>query len=129
MSFLPVASRALIAVLFIWSGMSKIFALEPTYHYIAAAGLPVPALALLGAIALELGAGLWLITGWGLRLTAASLALFSLCTAVVFHHNFADENELIHFLKNVAIAGGLFAMAANAPSSRRFANAADVAAV
>ena len=28
-------------------------------------------------------------------------------TAVSFHNNFADQNQMIHFLKNVMIAGGL----------------------
>lgn len=118
MSFLPVTSRALVAALFVWSGASKALALEPTYRYIEAAGLPVPALSLLAAIALEIGGGLALAAGWRQRLAATTLGLFSISTAIVFHHNLADENELIHFMKNLAIAGGLFAMGAAAPSTQ-----------
>jgi len=35
------------------------------------------------------------------------LALFALATALSFHRNFADQNQMIHFLKNVMLAGGL----------------------
>jgi putative oxidoreductase len=33
-------------------------------------------------------------------------------TAVSFHSNFADQNQMIHFLKNVMMAGGLLQIAA-----------------
>lgn len=118
MSFLPVTSRLLIALLFIWSGFGKVVSLEDTYRYIEAAGLPLPGLALMGAIALEIGGGLWFIFGWNARLTAAILAAFTLATAIVFHRNFADQNELIHFLKNLAIAGGLTSLAASAQAGQ-----------
>jgi putative oxidoreductase len=38
--------------------------------------------------------------------------VFSLATAISFHSNFADQNQMIHFLKNVMIAGGLLQIAA-----------------
>lgn len=40
------------------------------------------------------------------------LALFSIATAVSFHSNFADQNQMIHFLKNVMVAGGLLQIVA-----------------
>jgi putative oxidoreductase len=63
-------------------------------------------------VAVELGGGLLLIAGFRTRLVAAALVLFSLATAVSFHSNFADQNQMIHFLKNVMIAGGLLQIAA-----------------
>jgi putative oxidoreductase len=38
--------------------------------------------------------------------------VFSLATAISFHSNFADQNQMIHFLKNVMMAGGLLQIAA-----------------
>jgi putative oxidoreductase len=43
---------------------------------------------------------------------ASVLALFALVTAFVFHSDFADQNQFIHFLKNVAVAGGLLQVVA-----------------
>ena len=40
------------------------------------------------------------------------IAIFTLATALFFHNNFADQNQMIHFLKNVAIVGGLLQVAA-----------------
>jgi putative oxidoreductase len=64
------------------------------------------------AVATELGGGLLLIAGFRTRLVAAALVLFSLATAVSFHSNFADQNQMIHFLKNIMIAGGLLQIVA-----------------
>ena len=63
------------------------------------------------AVAVELGGGLLLIAGFQARLVAIALALFALATAVSFHSNFADQNQMIHFLKNVMMAGGLLQIA------------------
>ena len=35
----------------------------------------------------------------------------ALATAIFFHHNFADQNRMIRFLKNVASTGGLLNIA------------------
>ena len=56
---------------------------------------------------MELGGGLLLVSGFWTRTTATALALLCLVTAVTFHSNVADQNEMIHFLKNVMMAGGL----------------------
>jgi putative oxidoreductase len=64
------------------------------------------------AVAVELGGGLLLVAGYQARLVAIVLALFSLATALSFHSNFAEQNQMIHFLKNVMMAGGLLQIAA-----------------
>ena len=103
----PFVGRILVAAIFILSGLSKIGAPAATQAYIAAMGMPAPLLAYVGAIAVELGGGLLLLAGYRTRLVAAALALFSIVTAFVFHHALADQNQMIHFLKNFAMAGGL----------------------
>ena len=103
----PFVGRILVAAIFILSGLSKIGTPEATQGYIAAMGLPAPLLAYIGAIVVELGGGLLLLAGYRTKLVAAALALFSIVTAFVFHHALADQNQMIHFLKNFAMAGGL----------------------
>jgi putative oxidoreductase len=110
--YLPFAGRLLIGLPFVMSGLSKLAAYGPTTEMISAVGLPVPPLAFAVAVAVELGGGLLLIAGFRLSLIAIALALFSLATAVSFHTNFADQNQMIHFLKNIMIAGGLLQIAA-----------------
>jgi putative oxidoreductase len=110
--YLPFAGRLMIGLPFAMSGVSKLAAYDATTGYISAAGLPFPPLAFAVAIAAELGGGLLLIAGYRARYVAAALALFSLAAAISFHSNFADQNQMIHFLKNVMMAGGLLQIAA-----------------
>ena len=78
---------------------------------IAAAGLPFPLLALAIAIVVELGGGVLHVAGFRTRLVAAVLAVFSIAAALSFHTHFADQNQMIHFLKNLMLAGGLLQIA------------------
>jgi putative oxidoreductase len=79
---------------------------------IQAAGLPAPMLALGVATAIELLGGLALLLGFRTRIAAAILAIFSVVTALAFHTHFADQNQFIHFFKNLAMAGGLLQIVA-----------------
>ena len=110
--YFPLAGRLLIGVPFAMSGIGKLTAAGATRQFIAAAGLPFPLLALAVAILVELGGGLALIAGFRARFAAAALAIFSIVTAFSFHNNFADQNQMIHFLKDVMIAGGLLQIVA-----------------
>ena len=74
--------------------------------------LPFPPLAFAVAVAAELGGGVLLIAGYRMRFVAIALAVFSLATAVSLHHDFTDQKQMIHFLKNLMIAGGLLQIAA-----------------
>ncbi len=111
-SYLAFAGRLLIGVPFAMSGLSKLAAYGATTAMIGAVGLPVPPLAYAVAVAVELGGGLLLIAGFQTRIVAIALALFSLATALSFHSNFADQNQMIHFLKNLMMAGGLLQVVA-----------------
>jgi putative oxidoreductase len=104
--------RIFIAVLFLMSGLGKLAAPAATQAYIAAMGLPAPMLAYLGSTAVELIGGVLLIVGFRVRAVAGGMAVFTLLTAVFFHANFADQNQMIHFMKNIAIMGGLLQIAA-----------------
>jgi putative oxidoreductase len=80
--------------------------------YIASSGLPFAGLALGVAIVVELGGGLMLALGVQTRLVAAGLAAFSIVTGLAFHNAIGDQNQLIHLLKNFAMAGGLLQVVA-----------------
>ena len=107
-----VAGRVLIAILFVLSGIGKVAAPAMNLAYIKAAGLPLAPLALAGAALVELAGGMALILGYRTRLAATALTVFSVLAALFFHSNFADQNQMIHFLKNFAVAGGLLQVAA-----------------
>jgi putative oxidoreductase len=98
--------RVLMTGLFIWSGYGKLMAAAGTQAYFAQLGLPVPALVWLVAVVVELGGGLALLLGFQARLAAAILAVWCIVTAISGHSNFADMDMQIHFMKNVAMAGG-----------------------
>lgn len=66
--FGPLVSRVLIALIFVWSGFGKIAGFAGTVGYIASQGLPLPQLAAIAAIIVELGGGIMLIVGWNARL-------------------------------------------------------------
>ena len=110
--YLPFIGRLMIGLPFAMSGLGKLAAYGATTGMISAAGLPLPPLAFAVAVAVELGGGLLLIAGYQTRAVAVVLAVFALATAVSFHSNFADQNQMIHFLKNVMMAGGLLQIAA-----------------
>lgn len=109
---LPFVGRMLLAAIFIISGLGKIAAPEATQGYIASVGLPLPVLSYLAAIVIELGGGVLLLAGYRSRVIAAGLAAFSIISALAFHHALGDQNQLFHFLKNLAMAGGLIQVVA-----------------
>ena len=100
------------AAIFIMSGIGNISAPAATMGYISAMGLPFPAVALAGAIGIEVIGGLLLVLGLYTRPVALALAAFSIVTGLVFHNAIGDQNQMIHLMKNLAMAGGLLQVAA-----------------
>lgn len=105
--------RLLLALLFLLAGLGKAADPAGTIQYIASGGLPFPQLGYALALAVELGGGLLILVGYQTRYVAAAMALFSVVTAVAFHSNFADQAQMVNFLKNLAIAGGFLQLVAN----------------
>ena len=110
-SAVPLIGRILLAVIFILSGVSKLANPAGTQGYIASVGLPLPLLAYIAAVVVEVGGGVMLLIGYRTRVAAIALALFTVAAAVFFHHAFGDQNQFIHFMKNLAITGGLLQVA------------------
>ncbi|OON60728.1 LysR family transcriptional regulator [Massilia sp. KIM] len=111
-ALLSAAGRILLAAIFIISGLGKLAAPAGTIGYIASAGLPFATLAFGIAVAVELGGGLLLVLGVKTRWVAAVLAVFSIVTGLAFHNAIGDQNQFIHLMKNLAMAGGLLQVAA-----------------
>jgi putative oxidoreductase len=110
--YAPALGRVLLAAIFLISGIGKLLDPAGTIGYINAVGLPLSELGYAIAVIVEIGGGLLLIAGYHTRIAALALAGLTLAAGIFFHDNFADQNQWIHFLKNVAIVGGLLQVAA-----------------
>jgi len=109
-------ARLLIASLFILFGLEKITGYASSVGYMEAYGLPGSLLPL--AILVELGGGIAILLGLFSRWAALALAGFCIVTALVFHTGWSGDGgqgQLINFMKNVGLAGGLLLLAANGP--------------
>ena len=109
--YADLAGRVLLSGLFLLSGIGKLGAYAGTGAYMKAVGVPTALLPLV--IAIEVFGALAVILGWKTRIAAFLLAAFSLLAALIFHNNFADQIQMIMFLKNVSIAGGFLLLVAN----------------
>ena len=114
---LALASRVLLATLFLPAGLGKIAGFSGTVAYVASAGLPLPEIGAVIAIVVEVLGGLMLIAGYQTRLAALVMAVFTVVAGVCFHRFWAVAPEQvmvqqIMFLKNISIAGGLLALTA-----------------
>jgi putative oxidoreductase len=108
-STIQLLGRIMLALIFILAGISKIQDPAGTAGYMQSVGLP--AILLWPTIALEVIGGICVAIGFQTRIAAFALAIFSIAAAVIFHRNFADQMQMILFLKNIAMAGGLLLLA------------------
>jgi len=103
--FAAPVGRLLLALIFIMAGLNKIPNYAQTAGWMDSMGVPGVLLPLV--ILLEVGAGLAILVGWKTRWAALALSGFCILSAIIFHSNFAVQAEMISFMKNLAIAGGL----------------------
>lgn len=103
------AGRILLAIIFILSGFGKLTNPAGTAGYMAAMG--VPGILLWPTVALELLGGIAIVIGFQTRIVAVALAAFCIISGAIFHSNFADQMQMINFLKNLAMAGGFLLLA------------------
>lgn len=114
--------RILIAIIFIKAGWGKIGGWEATAGYMASKGLPMVPLLLAATIALELGGGIMLAIGWKARWVAALFFLWLIPATFIFHAFWGIDaaqvqNQMNHFLKNVAIMGAMLMVSAFGPGA------------
>lgn len=115
---LNLAGRVLLAALFLPAGISKLTGFAGTVGYISSVGLPLPTVGAALALVVEIVGSLALLAGFGTRIAALVLAAFTLVASFFFHAYWAvpaDQAFVVQllFFKNVAVVGGLLALAAN----------------
>jgi putative oxidoreductase len=98
--------RVLLILIFIKSGLGKIENFAGTAQYMAKAGMSYTNFFLLGAIFFELAGSAAIALGFLTRVGALMLLIFLVPTTLIFHSNFADHGQMIHFMKNVSMFGG-----------------------
>jgi putative oxidoreductase len=107
-AFISLIGRILLGFMFLMSGVHKIADPQGTQQYMISMGMTsMTTLLYVGAIAVELAGGLSLLVGYRTKVGAWLLILFMIPTSLIFHTHFADANQMIHFLKNLSIIGGL----------------------
>lgn len=106
-SYVPLVARLLLGLIFVMSGISKITGFEGTQQYMASHGIPLTAFFLVAAIVVEILGGLSVILGLWARAGATVLCLFLIPATLIFHTDFSQQTQLIMFLKNISIMGGL----------------------
>ncbi|WP_054308384.1 DoxX family protein [Mesorhizobium sp. 1M-11] len=107
--FVLLTGRVLLALIFVHEGFALALNFAGTVNAMAQLGIGAPLV--VATIALQIAAGLSVALGLLTRLGAVALGLFCVATAALFHTNFANHNELLHFEKDLAIAGGMFTLA------------------
>ena len=103
--------RLLLAAIFLHEAWSKLIGYAAALAYMKAFG--VPAWLLPFAIAVEAGCAFLIVIGYRTRLAALVLAGFCIATAALFHTKLGDRNQLLHFEKNLAMAGGFLVLLAH----------------
>ena len=109
------AGRLLLAYIFVHAGYGKIVGFAGTAKFMAAKGMPMVEVLLVGAIIVELIGGLMLAVGWKARWAAWAIFLFIIPTTIIFHPAWADPSQMIQFQKNLAIMGGMLYVAFMGP--------------
>jgi putative oxidoreductase len=99
------AGRILLALMFLIAGINKISGYAGMQGYMESMGVPGALLPLV--IVLEVLGGITLMLGWHTRVTAFLLAGFTLLATLIFHSNLGDQTQMLFFLKNLSVAGGL----------------------
>lgn len=107
--------RFLLVAIFIFSGIGKITGYAATQGYMEAMGVPGFMLPLV--IILEVFGGLAILVGFKTRLVAFLMAGFSIVSAFIFHADFGDQNQMMNFMKNLAMAGGFLMIVAHGPGA------------
>ncbi|HEY2922284.1 MAG TPA: DoxX family protein [Candidatus Binatia bacterium] len=116
--YLLVSGRVLLSVIFLLSGLGKIIDWDGNAQAMASQGMPLIPLLLIGAIITELAGGLSVLLGWKARWGALLLFLYLIPTTLIFHNFWAFtgaemQTQLVNFLKNLSIMGGLLLVAAH----------------
>ena len=115
--FAPLIGRILLALIFLMSGVSKIGDFAGTQAYMESYAMPATAVFLVGAIVFEVAGALMIMLGYYARVGAIALIVFLIPATLIFHMDFGDRTQMIMFMKNLSIMGGLLFVTAYGPGS------------
>ena len=110
-NILDLIGRIFISALFLISAYNKIFNLEGSMGWME--GFGIPGFLIFPAITVEIILPVLVIVGYQARIAAGILAVFCLMTAFLFHFDFANQSQLVSFLKNIGLAGGFLFIVVN----------------
>ncbi|MFB4542297.1 DoxX family protein [Enterobacter hormaechei subsp. steigerwaltii] len=121
-SFLLLIARIAIVVLFIIFGYPKLTGFSGTVQYMTSLGAPMPMLAAIIAVVMEVPAAILIVLGFFTRPLAVIFVFYTLGTAVIGHHYWDMTGDavlpnMINFYKNVSIAGGFILLAIAGPGA------------
>jgi putative oxidoreductase len=112
MDWVALLGRGLMSAIFIHGGYVKAMTPTATMAYFSGVHLPMVGAAYALALLVEIGGGLVFLVGYRARLTALVLAAWCIATALVAHYHPESHEAMIHFLKNVCMAGGFLQVVA-----------------
>ena len=111
-AYMTLIGRVLVGLIFLMSAINKIADPQGTQLYMRTMGMTsMTTLFYIGAVAIELAGALSLVLGYRTKVGGWLLCLFLIPTTLIFHTQLADQNQLIHFLKNLSMMGGLLYVA------------------
>jgi putative oxidoreductase len=112
-------ARIMIATIFLMSAVgNKIPQFNSVAGYMAAEGVPLPQISLVGAIIFLIVGSVSVIAGFKIRIGAALLLVF-LTLATYFFHDFwtfegqEQQMQMIQFMKNLSLMGTMMFLMAN----------------
>ena len=114
-SLAALAGRICLVLLFLDSGIEKFTQFSGTLVYMTKAGLPFPKALLILSGIVEIGCALAIILGFRTRLAAIGLVIWMIPVTLIFHNPASGGEAMVHFMKNLAITGGLLVLFASGP--------------
>jgi putative oxidoreductase len=111
-----VVGRVIFSIFFLLSGIAKITRNKMMVEYAASKKLPLPGIGVAFAAVIELAGGLSILTGFYSNIAAFILVIYLIPTSIIFHNFWVavgpeKQNQTVHFMKNLAIIGGLIILA------------------
>ena len=112
MHFIELLGRIFLSFLFLFEGIKKLFFFqEETQMYMEEYG--IPEILFFPSALLEIILPIFIIIGFKTRLCASIMVIFTISVTLIFHMDFNNQMQLITFLKNISITGGLLIIVAN----------------
>ena len=112
MDWIALIGRVAMSYIFIYGGIGKAMNPSGTMAYFAKLGMPMPGAAYALTLAVEIGVAALFLVGFRARITGLILAVWCIATAFAAHYHPEDAGQMIHFAKNVCMAGGFLQIVA-----------------